>query len=372
MRIAYISNSIIPSKTANSIHVMKMCQSFAKNGHDVSLIAPDTSSADAQIKDVFEYYDVDRLFEVIKLPWLEVTGRAYLYGMQIARHIKKVKPDVIYGRYLHGCYMSSLINKNIPIYFESHAPYHKKIEVLMLKRLLKARSLKKLIVISQSLKDYYIDQYTVPPELIQVAHDGADAIDSSRSAAKPTLMGRHEAMRVGYIGHLYPGRGISIVKELAERCSWAEFHLVGGTEKDIEYWEKECMHVLNIHFYGYMPYAEATRYRQSFDVLLAPYEKKVAVHGGKGDTSKWMSPLKIFEYMATGKPILCSDLPVLKEVFTHGESAILCNPDDVNEWTAALNSLRDSEPLRTSLGINAQSKFLSQYTWLARAKQVLQ
>ena len=40
MRILYISNSIIPSRTANSIHVMKMCQAMADNGHEVILIAP--------------------------------------------------------------------------------------------------------------------------------------------------------------------------------------------------------------------------------------------------------------------------------------------------------------------------------------------
>mgnify|MGYP001195289087 FL=1 len=41
MKILYISNSIIPSRTANSIHVMKMCQAFADNGHEVILLAPD-------------------------------------------------------------------------------------------------------------------------------------------------------------------------------------------------------------------------------------------------------------------------------------------------------------------------------------------
>ena len=62
MKILYISKSIIPSRTANSIHVMKMCQAFSDNGHEVILITPDQKNQyEKDVKNVFEYYDVKKL-----------------------------------------------------------------------------------------------------------------------------------------------------------------------------------------------------------------------------------------------------------------------------------------------------------------------
>jgi UDP:flavonoid glycosyltransferase YjiC (YdhE family) len=63
MKIVYISNSIIPSRTANSIHVMKMCQAFADNGHEVVLLAPDRyKEYENGVNDVYEYYGVRESF----------------------------------------------------------------------------------------------------------------------------------------------------------------------------------------------------------------------------------------------------------------------------------------------------------------------
>ena len=59
MRILYISNSTIPSRMANSIHVMKMCQAFSENGHKVVLLAPDIKQKyERGINNVFEFYGV--------------------------------------------------------------------------------------------------------------------------------------------------------------------------------------------------------------------------------------------------------------------------------------------------------------------------
>jgi glycosyltransferase involved in cell wall biosynthesis len=84
-----------------------------------------------------------------------------------------------------------------------------------------------------------------------------------------------------------------------------------------------------------------------------------------------MSPLKTFEYMASGKAILCSDLPALREVLAHEQTALLCKPDDPQCWKAALERLRDEPGLRQRLGERAKSEFEAKYTWKARAENVL-
>ena len=106
------------------------------------------------------------------------------------------------------------------------------------------------------------------------------------------------------------------------------------------------------------------------DVLLAPYQQKVIVGNGK-NTADRMSPLKIFEYMAAGKPIICSDLPVLHEVLEHNVNALLCSPDNVDEWFETINKIRNNKELALRIGNKAKEIFLEKYTWKIRAQNVL-
>ena len=84
-----------------------------------------------------------------------------------------------------------------------------------------------------------------------------------------------------------------------------------------------------------------------------------------------MSPLKLFSYMAAGKPILCSDLPVLKEIIQHGRNGLLIAPDDVEAWLTALKKMSSNSAERMQLGENARSDFLARHTWQQRGRRVL-
>ena len=78
----------------------------------------------------------------------------------------------------------------------------------------------------------------------------------------------------------------------------------------------------------------------SVDLLLMPYQNKVSIGVRGQDTSRWMSPMKMFEYMAAGQAIVASDLPVLREILVHKHNAILTKADDVIEWETAIKMLR--------------------------------
>lgn len=176
---------------------------------------------------------------------------------------------------------------------------------------------------------------------------------------------------VGYIGHLYKGRGIELLIELARRCDWLHMHIVGGDPDSVVDWQESCDELENVTFYGHVELADTQDYRRKCDVLVAPYQEVVKVAGNRVDTSKWMSPLKIFEYMASGKAIVCSDLPVLREVLRDGDNALLCKADDVNEWRAALEHLRDDSELRSRLAGKAFEDYKENYTWEKRAERLL-
>jgi len=367
MKIVYISSAIIPSRTANSIHVMKMCQAFARNGHEVILIAPDKKiDIEPDISDNFAFYGVKKSFKIIKLPWLPLKGRTYIYGFLAARKAKQLSPDIVYCRHVAGCFFS--IYLKLYAILESHSPIPDSsfVNGVMFRDIIKNKYLQKLIVITQALKKYYKNHY---PEIkceIQVAPDGADPVPDDIKAIN--LVGEMGYLKVGYIGHLYKGRGIELIEKLAlKTTNFAEYYIVGGTQYDIENLQNRTKTINNFHILGYKKFNEAERIKMSCDILLAPYQKEVTVSGGSGDTVKWMSPLKIFEYMAVGKTIICSDLPALREVMFHEKNAILCHCDNCTEWETALRKLYKNESLRKKLGFQAYKDFEKHYTWSARA-----
>jgi glycosyltransferase involved in cell wall biosynthesis len=84
-----------------------------------------------------------------------------------------------------------------------------------------------------------------------------------------------------------------------------------------------------------------------------------------------MSPLKLFEYMAAGRPIIVSDLPVLREVVHDGVDALMCEPENTTAWEEALGRLARDADLRARLGREARAEFLRRHTWTARARAAL-
>ena len=369
MKILYISKSTIPSRTANSIHVMKMCQAFSDNGHEVVLLAPNIKNeSETDLKDVYEYYGVKENFKIKKLWHPKLKGGAIIYLLNVFFYlIFNKKFDLVYGRFLHGCYIAALL-KNLVI-FESHEAifYQKNHRLFFFKKLIKFKNFKKLIVISQALKNMYLENGYLDISKIYVAHDGADEVlDFDK---KIELLGSKSDLKVGYVGHLYKGRGLENIIEFAKKINDITFHIVGGLNRDILYWKKYAKNLKlnNIFFYGFVSPKETIKYRNSFDVVLAPYGKKVTVEG-EGDTSKFMSPLKIFEYMSSKKAIIASDLPVIREVL-NDKNSILLDCDDINLWIDSINSLRDVNR-RMSIANQALADFYK-YSWKNRAKLVI-
>ena len=136
------------------------------------------------------------------------------------------------------------------------------------------------------------------------------------------------------MGHLYEGRGIEIISELSILNSSCDFVVVGGNDDDIERW-KSKVNVKNLHFLGHLSHARALEVMQLADVLLLPYQKSVSIGVRGSNTSAWMSPFKMFEYMSSGVPIVASDLPVLRSIIAHGEFNS-CTAQDINGWNEAI------------------------------------
>jgi glycosyltransferase involved in cell wall biosynthesis len=363
MHIVYLSPSTIPSKRANSIHVMKMCEAFSLQGCDVTLFA---QGENKPYLDDYNAYGVKNNFTIIKHNLLPFGRFAtIIQGFISVIKCWKLSPDLIYSRHTYSSFFASFLN--IPLIHEDHQlppPLHK----YLLRRVFKA-NIRKVVLISESLKNDYKVEFKLKDILLFVAHDGASEISNQvhdKYRLKINISGK---TNVGYIGQLYPGKGIEIIAQIANLNSNCVFHVVGGSDYYINYWKNKIQSV-NVIFHGYIDHGEVAALFNDLDILLAPYQEKCFA-GGKYNISKWMSPLKIFEYMAAKKPIICSDLPVLREILKDKHNALLVPASVPEYWSNALQFIINNPDDSKKLAKNAYVDYSENYSWNTRAKSII-
>jgi glycosyltransferase involved in cell wall biosynthesis len=369
MKIAYVAGAIIPSKTANSIQVMKMCQAFKSLKHNVVLIVSDRKTNEIATEDIniYEFYGVMDVFEISKVFWPSLPYGGFLFGLLAALKAKKSSCDIVYSRHLAGAFFATCFE--MPTYFEAHKPVSNPIAKYLFSRMTKNNSFKRLVVISNSLKEYFLRNYCLSPLTVFVSPDAAEPFKEIPDLKDILNKGRLQA---GYIGHLYPGKGMEMISEFASRCPSVDFNVIGGLDSDINKWKKRTEKLSNLIFHGYIPHGEIEKHIGQFHILMAPFMENVGVNlGGKTDIGRWMSPLKIFEYMSAGRPILCSDLPVLREILINDYTAIMLPPGDVETWVKTIKELENDHQRMIMLSLNAKRIFKLKYTWLARAENIM-
>jgi glycosyltransferase involved in cell wall biosynthesis len=373
MKIIYISSAAVPSRTANSIHVMKMCQAMEQNGHEVTLVAP-KSRGEFKLDDIsiWQHYGIKNKFEIKWLPSPSKYG-IFLYSLLSAWLSRKY--DLVYSRHLYSAMFASKLRQ--PVIFETHDVPEGRLGPFFFRVLYNSQHLKKIIVISNALKRLLKKSYPeLPLKTVCVFPDGVDLerfnVIESPSIAQASLKLRGlQKFVAGYAGHLYKGRGIEIIISMAEKFPKISFLILGGNPEDIDFWKKKVLQAnRNIYFMGFIPNGDLPMYLLACEVLLMPYQRKVTVSGGKGDTSQWMSPMKMFEYMACERPIIASDLPSLREIL-NSRNSILVSPDNISEWENALTTLCHDECLRRKLSQQAR-KDVEPLSWVQRVAHILE
>jgi len=349
---------------------MKMCQALALNEHTVTLLAPTKHGEyEPNVDNVFDFYDVKPVFRLQKLFCPRIKGRSIIYALAVARAVHHLGPDLVFGRYVHGCALSAWMG--YPTLFEVHQPIGDigRVHHFFFETLRRSSSFRRLVVISEALKEIYVDRKDVGSDRVAVLHDAAD--DPGTPSPANITVGRKEALQVGYVGNLYPGKGMSVIAKIGPRMPEVNFHIVGGLEEDVANWEGRVS-ASNVHFHGFVNQVIVPRCIAAMDVCLLPNQRSVKVYGGgEADIGQYTSLLKMFEYMSHGKPIIASDLPVLREVLDDGRNALLCDPENPDEWITAIHRLQTDAELRRSLGAEARRDFEMKYTWSRRAEQIL-
>jgi glycosyltransferase involved in cell wall biosynthesis len=367
MNVIYLSLSYAPSRRASSVQVMHMCAAIARRNHDVTLVVKGCRAREEPANDVHGFYGLDPSFEVRRLPRPAWKGGGILYAAGMAALIlwRRRRTDLVYSRDLLGAVIATAAGARVV--YEAHGPPTGVIQSRLLQWLLRRRRFVQLVVISDALREHYSRRGLIPAGVpVVVAHDAAEPMDDLTSPTQSTS----SRVQVGFVGGLYEGRGSGLLVELARRLHEVPFHVIGGSDSDLAQLQSKNLPP-NLVLHGFVPHAELHEHYEYLDVLLMPYQRQIFGPVAQNDTSEYCSPMKMFEYMAAGKAIVSSDLPVLREVLRDGFTALLVPPDDAEAWEIVVRQLVDDQGLRRRLGNAARADFLAAHTWAARAERVL-
>jgi glycosyltransferase involved in cell wall biosynthesis len=176
-----------------------------------------------------------------------------------------------------------------------------------------------------------------------------------------------EGRRIVYAGQLYPWKGVDLLVQAFARVPLAELVIVGGLRGESDFDRiQDLARSLGlegrIKFLGSLPQKDVARELARATVVVAPFLKSAM-------TSEHTSPIKAFEAMAAGRPLLISDTAASREIVEDGRTGILVPPGNVEAWANSLDRVLDDRALQMALARAAFEK-ASHYSWARRAERL--
>ena len=383
MRILYFADIRFPLERANGIQTMETCHALAMRGHDVRLIVrPDTHSP---ARDPFDYYGLPRskrlVVERVPVSGPPFARRVAYLSFAAGRVVGPGRADMLMTRDLGTAAILSKMPGAVrpPFVYESHG-YAPEVaaalpELVTTARPSGAARLKRLarrdiavwraadgyVTITAGLVRMLEEKFGARP-YTAVVPDGVRMTSTGRDPDPP------EAQAVvGYAGHLYPWKGVDLLLEAIARTSRASALIVGG--HDAEGDRARLTSLANrlsissrVTFTGHQPPAEVPALLRRASILALP-------NPASAISTHFTSPLKLFEYMASGRAIVATDLPAIREVLRHEVNALLVSPGDPESLAFGIERLLADRELATRLARNALSD-VDDYTWSRRAERL--
>jgi len=370
VKICCITSFRIPSKAANSIQVMKVGQALSQLGHEVVLFTP--GHVHTPWKDLAALYGLTLPFEVIWLPAYASLKR-YDFAVKAVQQAGLRKADLIYTWLPQAGLLGVLLG--FPVVLEIHDRPTGRLGSWLLRRMAEMRGEKRFAVITRALEQALRHEFGIPfkKDEVVIAPNGVDLQRFEQLPAPPEArrqLNLPQQLTAVYSGHFYAGRGMDLLLGLAQRFPNIHFLWVGGQPDAVESYREvvRMKGLTNVTLTGFVENQRLPLFQAAGEILLMPYERQIAGSGG-GNSADICSPMKMFEYLACGRAILASDLPVLHEVLQEN-NAVFCPPQDLEGWSNALSALVSDLNRIEMLGKNARET-ARRFTWVVREEKIL-
>jgi glycosyltransferase involved in cell wall biosynthesis len=376
MTIIYPVPEIFPDPRARFIQIMNTCNALAKTGTEVILMAGFKKGFTQE--SVLRFYGIseDPRFKVIRIPIIRREQEKYFrfswhgvfhfffllcllftgscrneQAVLFIRHIKLAGFVLKFRRFI----------KN-PMVFEVHEIFslnanteRKRERVRNLEDKV-YRRVNAIISISRSIKAYLITA-GIPAESIHVVHNGIEAewLERERSTSGSYIC---------YTGSLYPWKGVDTLISAMKYLAGEKLLILGGGGRieELKQLARNEDVAGRVEFAGAVPRTVIRDYLARAKVAVLPNIPSVP--------SQFSSPLKLFEYMAYGIPIVASDMPVFQEILANGKNAILFEPGDPVALAKGIRTLVDDPELASRIA-RAAKEDARNYTYDRRAEKIL-
>ncbi len=356
MKIVYVAETSLTNKSAYTQHVVKMCDAFCQLNHDLILYLPKVGE-----NFVFEILKkkfllmAEKEFKIKSLIDKKLTNFFFklFFLRKVLKNVKSDKPDLIITRSSLSSILFSIFG--IKHILEIHSEFQSLTKFLMINlKFIESNYIKKKILISESLNKIFKFKKI---EYI-VLHDGVDVKNFKVSKE------RNQIKKVCYTGSFYKGRGIELIIELAKNFKDLKFELYGQTD------DKLNIQLDNIKIFDHVDYCDVPNILYSSDILLMPYANQVFVRSKSLNTADYCSPLKMFDYLASGKIIISSKLSGICEVLKHNKNSIIVEEYKYELWKKEISKILRKEYDIPRIKKNAVET-ANDFTWIKRASTII-
>lgn len=370
LRIAVITEANLGSTKAHAINVVKTAGGFDRLGHAVTLYtAPHI--AHTSTPDALHAYAEPRLRVVSSPPSIfrearSDDDRSRALGLWCAQRALADGVDLVYARHFWGALAAA--DLGLPTVMETHAHLGDPRPILdacFAATTRRGNPLLGIATISPVLRDHYV-QRGARATRVAVVPDGVDLeMFSPGTDLPPSPFATHPAPHAVYAGHLYDYKGIPTMLNAASLARDVTWHLVGGETTDIARAraEADSRHLTNVIFHASKPHRDVPTFLWNADVLILPPE---ANH----PSARWTSPVKLGEYLASGRPIVASDIPGLRSWVS--EPAVRWfRASDPADLVRAVRDTLQLSPLQQPARRDAASALAQRFSYPHRAHRLL-
>jgi len=362
MIILYVAHVRLPTQKAHGLQIVKTCEALASSGARVVLIAMLRNGSTAE--DIYETYGVKTRFmihtiNIPKLYWLGKIGfwlSEFIFALYAWRYFRKENTDVAYSRDELPLLFAP---EKIFIAYEAHTPrwnvFTRKV----------TRRVNAFFTISHGLKNFY-EEKGVPTELMPVVPDAVDIsvfqdLNFPQECRKRLKIPEYKKI-ITYTGHLYPEKGAHILAEASSYiANEADVYIVGGLFSDVKSFQG-MYGGSRLHIIGQRPRGEIPLWLCASDILILPNV------GTNRTSAEFTSPMKLFEYIASGRPIIASNVPALREVLTD-DMAYFFEADNPQDLVVTIKKVLENPEEASRKALRAR-KEAEKYTWDMRARKI--
>ncbi|RMF57194.1 MAG: glycosyltransferase family 1 protein [Calditrichaeota bacterium] len=379
MRILYHHRTL--GDGAEGIHIREMVKAFRKLGHEVrvvSLVGEPTQTETRKTRkwEIVKQFIPEAAYELAELGYNIVGTR------MLIKAIEEFQPDFLYERYnsYNKGGLKATRRKKIPFILEVNAPVafeRTHYSYLQMKFPALARYYEKIIcqgadhifTVSTALKEFLIKERGVQEDRISVTPNGIDPERFQKIPLPQLVRDKYNLNQqpvIGFIGSLREWHGVDIlmriIPKVLNQYPHCHFLIVGRGELEETFRQFIVENELQqkVTLTGWVPHEEITQYISAMDITLMP------------NSNFYGSPMKVFEYMAVGKPTIAPRLGPLEEVIEDGINGILVESGNETELTQAIVYLLNNPEKRKEMGEKARKHILSNFCWVNNAEKVLQ